>query len=187
MSGSTNTIGYATATLKHLMIDSGALYKNYGEVSEALLGATSGGNEFKVSVKTREISVDGLQGKVKGLTKKVSTDVTLKANMLEVSADTLKIALMGAIDTSTDEDYDIITDKSEILDTDYIGNIAIVGKISGSNLPIVIILKNVLSTDGITINNKDATDNTLPVVFQASIDPLNPTVSQYEIRYPKIV
>lgn len=187
MPESTNTIGYSTSTLDHLMIDSGALYKNYGAVSEVLLGATSGGNEFKVIVKTREVKVDGLEGKVKGLTRKISTDVTLKANMLEVTADTLKIALMGAIDTITNVDYDIITDKPEILSTDYIDNVAIVGKISGSDKPVVIILKNVLSTDGITINNKDASDNTLPIVFQATIDPSNPTVSQYEIRYPKIV
>ena len=30
--GSTNTIGFSVDTLKHLMLDAGAVYKNYGLV-----------------------------------------------------------------------------------------------------------------------------------------------------------
>ena len=182
---STNTIGFTPGTSDNLLIDAGAVYKNYGLANEALIGATSGGNEFDIKVKTRDVKVDGLKGTVKGLTRIISTDVTLKVNMLELTTDILKMALMGSVD-STGADYDIITGKTEILLTDYIDNIAIVGRLSGSLKPVVIILKNVLSSDGIKFSNKDAVDNILPITFTASIDPNTPTVSPYEIRYPKI-
>jgi len=184
--GSENTIGYTATTPDNLMIDAGAIYKNYGLTGEALLGATSGGNEFQVVVKTRDVKVDGLKGTVKGLTRIVSTDVTLKVNMLEVTAETLRIALMGVVD-ATGLEYDVITGKTEILLTDYIDNIALVGRISGSTKPVVIMLKNALSSDGIKFSNKDSADNILPITFTASIDPEAPDDSPYEIRFPKIV
>lgn len=184
--GSENTIGYTAQTPQNLMIDAGAIYTSYGEVGEKLLGATSGGNEFIVAVNTRDVKVDGLKGTMKGLTRIISVDVTLKVNMLEITAETLRIALMGVID-ATGLDYDVITGKTEILLSDYIPNIALVGRISGSAKPVVIMLKNALSSDGIKFSNQDAADNILPLVFTASIDPTTPTVSSYEIRFPKIV
>ena len=182
---STNTIGFTSGTANNLLIDAGAVYKNYGLATEALIGATSGGNEFDIKVKTRDIKVDGMKGAVKGLTRIISTDVTLKVNMLEVTTDILKMALIGSVD-STGVDYDVITGKTEIALTDYIDNIAIVGKLSGSLKPVVIILKNALSSDGIKFSSKDSEDNILPITFIASIDPNSPLDSPYEIRYPKI-
>jgi hypothetical protein len=183
---STNTIGFTTNTPNNLLIDAGAVYKNYGLSSEALIGATSGGNEFAIAIKTRDVKVDGLKGTVKGLTRIISTDVTLKVNMLELTTDILKMALMGVVDTSINAGYDTITGKTEIALTDYIDNIAIVGRLSGSLQPVIIILKNALSSDGIKFSAKDSTDNVLPVTFTGSIDPLNPTISPYEIRYPQV-
>jgi len=167
------------------MIDAGAVYKNYGLANEALLGATSGGNELVIVVKTRDVKVDGLKGTVKGLTRVISTDVTLKCNMLELTTDIIKTALMGVVDTTTNPGYDTITGKTEILLTDYIDNIAIVGKLSGSLTPVVIMLKNALSSDGIKFSSKDSADNILPITFTASIDPNFPLISPYEIRYPQ--
>lgn len=180
-----NTIGYTVNTTQHLIIDAGCVYKNYGLATEAMLGATSGGNEFDVKVKTRDVKVDGLKGFVRGLRRIISTDVTLKVNMLEVTTETLRLALMGNV-SSTPTDYDIITGDTQILDTDYVDNIALVGKVSGYSNPIVIMLKNAISSDGIKFSNKDAVDNILPITFIGSIDPLNPTISPYEIRYPKL-
>lgn len=182
---SENTIGYTPQTPDHLLIDAGAIYKNYSLPTEALLGATSGGNELIIKVVTRVVKVDGLNGNVKGLIRPVSIDAILTANMLEVTTDILKAALMANVDSTTNSDYDIITGKTEIALTDYIDNITIVGRLSGSLKPVIAMLKNVLSTEGIKFGNKDADNNILPVTFTASIDPLTPTVSPYEIRYPK--
>jgi len=186
MAGSKNTIGFTANTLKNLLVDAGAIYKDYNLPTEALIGATSNGNEFDITPKTYDVKVDGLKGSVKGLTQIISTDVTLKVNMLEITTDTLKMALMADVDTTSDANYDIITGRTTILDTDYIENIALVGKISGSANPIVIILKNALSSTGIKFSNKDSSSNVLPITFTANIDPNAPADSVFEIHYPKV-
>lgn len=184
---SQNTVGYTSATPNNLLIDSGALYKNYGLATEALIGATAGGNELNIIVKTRDVKVDGIKGSAKGLRFITDTEVTLKTNMIEVTEDILKMALLGTTDTTSSADYDIITGKTYIADTDYIDNIALVGKLSGSQKPVIIILKNVLNTDGLKFKTEDDKDNVLPITFSAFIDPTTPDVLPYEIRYPKAV
>lgn len=183
---STNTIGFTPSTPDNLMIDAGAVYKNYGLANEALIGATSGGNTFTIKSVTRDVKVDGLHGVAKGLTRIVNTDVTLLCNFLELTTDILKMALMGVVDTTTNPGYDTVTGKTEILLTDYIDNITIVGKLSGTSAPVVIIIKNALSSDGIKFNSKDSADNILPVTFTGYIDPLFPSILPYEIRYPQV-
>jgi hypothetical protein len=183
---STNTIGFTTNTPNNLLIDAGAVYKNYGLSTEALIGATSGGNEFDVKIKTRDVKVDGIKGTAKGLTRIISTDVTLKVNMLEVTTAILQMALMANVDTTTNAGFDTITGKTEIALSDYIDNIAIVGRLSGSLQPVIIILKNALSSDGIKFSSKDAVDNILPVTFTGSIDPASPAVQPFEIRFPQV-
>lgn len=185
--GSVNTVGYSANTPKNLLIDSGALYKNYDVIGkEALIGATSGGNEFVVNVKTRDVKVDGVKGLQKGLRFITDVEITLKTNMLEVTTEILTMALLGTADI-TGLEYDVITGKTSIEDADYIENVALVGRISGSLLPVIVILKNVLNTDGLKFKTEDDKDNVLPITFTAFSDPTTPTVLPYEIRYPKSV
>jgi len=183
---SENVIGYSALTPLNLLLDSGALYKNYGIVGkEILIGATAGGNEFSVTVKTRDVKVDGVKGVSKGLRFITDTEITMKTNMLEVTTDILKMALLGEVDSATNVDYDIITGKTYIADTDYLDNIALVGKISGSLKPVIVILKNVLNTDGLKFKTEDDKDNVLPITFSAFQDPMTPNILPYEVRYPK--
>ncbi len=185
--GSTNTIGFTAETLKHLMLDSGAVYKNYGLTGEALMGCTSGGCELDIVPKTREIKADGIKGSWKGGTQIISVDCTLKINFLEVTTDILKAALMADVDSVTNVGYDTITSKTVIELTDYIDNIALVSSLSGSTTPVIIILKNALGDAGIKFSSKDSQDNILPCTFTAHISPDTPSVLAYEIRYPVIV
>lgn len=181
----TNTIGYTSATPDHLLIDAGAIYKNYGLASEALISATSGGNEFDVTIKTRTPKVDGIKSEdIKNLKLIVSVAVSLKVNFLECTTDILKMALMGDVD-DTNPNYDLITGRTSILPTDYLENVALVGKLSGSQKPVVIILKNVLNSDGLKVKTEDDKDNVLPITFTAHTDPLTPNAVPYEIHYPK--
>lgn len=186
--GSTNTIGFTEDTLKHLMLDAGAVYSNYNLVNEKLMGATSGGCTFSIVPKTREIKIDGIKGPWKGGTQIISTEVTLAINFLEVTTDILKSALMAEVDSVTNIGYDTITGKTTIELDDYIENIALVSTLSGSpTKPVIIILKNALSSDGIKFASKDNDDNIIPTTFTAHIDPLTPTIIPYEIRFPVLV
>ena len=60
------TTGITATSLNNFIIDAGAVYVNYGEVDERLLGATRGGNSFKVEVEMREMEIDGVRQAIKG-------------------------------------------------------------------------------------------------------------------------
>lgn len=183
---STVTTGYTASTPNALLIDSGAVYANYGLPAESLIGATSGGNDFSVKIKTRQPKIDGIKSKnAKGLEIITDVEVTLKANFLEVTPAILQMALIGSIDSASDPNYNIITGKTVIADSDYLKNIAIVGTLSGSTYPVVIIIKNALCLDGLQVKMEDEKDITLPVTFTGHVDPATPNLMPYEIRYPK--
>lgn len=182
----TATTGFSVNTSKHLILDAGAVYKNYGLENEAIIGATSGGNEFDVKPKFRQIQVDGVKAaNAKGLQVIDSVAITMKCNFLEATEEILAMALNADIvSDSTNSGYNDIVPRASISDSDYIDNIALVTTISGSGRPIIIILKNVLSLDGLQIKTEDSKNITLPVTFTASADPSNPQAIPYEIHYP---
>lgn len=182
---SMNTVGFTPNTPDNLIVDAGALYVNYGLPTERLLGATSGGNTFTVKANPRQVKVDGIKGNAKGLEFVTDTLVTLLTNLLEISSDSLGTLLRGDVDKDSDSNYDIVTGRTTISDSDYLKNIALVGKISGSNKPCIIILYNALSTDGLKWVTKDDTDNVIQCTFTAYIDPNTPDVLPFKIKYPK--
>jgi len=188
---SQNTVGYTADTPKHLLLNSGAIYSNYGLIDEKLFGAVAPGNEFDCTVKTYQVKVSGItNSNVKGCTIITDIAVSLKVDLLEMTTETLSASLMGSVvDTLSDPDYDIVTlpmPGSGLGGITYYDNISLVSTISGSDKPVVIILKNALSTGGIKIKVDDAKDNSIPVTFEAFSDPLNPKDSPFEIHYPKM-
>ena len=182
------TTGYNKDTSKHLLLDAGAFYLNYGdEDSEKLLGATQGGGEFSAVATMRQIAIDGIKGRAKGLSILESWEVTLTANMLEVTPENLKLALgIADVDTLSDEDNDIIKGRNNILDTDYIDNIAWIGRLSGSEKPVVIKVMNALSEQGLGITTADNAEGIIPLKFVGHFDPNNVDRPPFEIIYPKM-
>ena len=182
-----NTTGFNEKTKNHLFLDAGALYKNFGLTDQALIGATSGGNEFDAKAKIRQINVDGVKAaNAKGLEVIDSVTTTLKCKFLEITEEILKAALIADIDTSSDTNYDTITGKTIIEDSDYIKNIAWVGTISGSKKPVIIVIYNALCLDGLQLKAEDSKDNTLEVTFTGHADPTKPQDLPYTIYYPKL-
>ena len=51
--------GVTKETVKNLFVDAGAIYINFGENDERLLGATREGNNFKIEQEVREMEFDG--------------------------------------------------------------------------------------------------------------------------------
>ncbi|CAM3729740.1 hypothetical protein [Mesobacillus zeae] len=186
------TIGYNASVPDHLLLDAGAIYKNvtYAEAtgifSGEALGATQGGNEFSYSQEIRPIPIDGVKGRVKGLQVVDSEEAVLTVNLLEQTAANLKLAIAGSTLTS-DTNYDVITPKGKIEATDYLDNIAYVGRVSGSSKPVVIILENALSIEGLNLKPEDKKEAVLPIKFAAHIGPDEATtgVLPVKIYFPK--
>lgn len=145
----------ANSPLRYLM-DAGAVYKNLtydaetGDFTGELLGATSGGNEFALAQESRQIEVDGVKGPTKGNVVIDSETATLTVNLKELTAANVALAIAGSTVDETDTNYDIITSKQKIEMSDYLESVGFVGRLSGSNKPVVIILENALSLEGLT-------------------------------------
>jgi hypothetical protein len=171
-----NAVGYSADTPKRLLLDAGAIYKNVtydeltGDFEGTLLGATSGGNEFSLAQTTRQIELDGTKGRAKGLTMIESEEATLTVNLKELTAANIALAIAGSNVDNTDENYDVITSKGKIELTDYIDSVAFVGRQSGTNKPVVIVLENVLSMEGLNMTTEDNNEAIVPIVFGAHSD-----------------
>ena len=123
--------GFTTETAKSLLLNAGAYFKNYNVGTDdfdsavaagKLIGATKGGGEFSAVPEIRQIEVDGVAGRAKGLETIDSWDIYLKANVLEVKEATIQSGLAASsVDTSTNTDYDIITASNNLEVSDYIG------------------------------------------------------------------
>lgn len=190
MMNNPSTVGYTANTPQHLMLNTGAIYLNYGLPAESLLGAVATGNEFDCTVKSYDIKLGGVTAsKLKGL--EFITDVTasLKVNMLEVTTAILQAAIQGSVVDTSNSNYDIISLPLVLGNGNQttIKNIALVTTISGSLTPVVILLFNAMSTGGIKIKLEDGKDNIIPLTFEAFLDPLFPNASLFEIHNPKML
>ncbi|KIL74367.1 hypothetical protein [Bacillus badius] len=191
---SLKSTSYTNKSVDHFIIDAGAVYKNFeidpaigNLVSGELIGATEGGNEFAVETEIRNIAVDGMKGRGKGLAVKEFENPTLLVNLKEVTAQTLALTISGSnVDTTTNSIYDIITTKGTIELTDYLENVALVGRLSDGQ-PIIVVIENVISIEGLEMKTQDGAEVVIPVKLAGHYDEthLNANRAPYKIYYPK--
>ena len=186
--------GFTTETSQRLLMDAGAFYKNLLPTefsalpAEKLLGATRGGGVFNAVPELRDIPVDGVKGRAKGLKVVDSVDVNMSVNLLETSVESLQLALgASTVDTTTDEDFDIIEGKTDIEDADYAENITYVGKLSGSALPVIIQIFNVYNSNGLSITRADKDESVITLELHAHYAADALEAPPYKIFYPKTV
>ena len=171
--------GFDVNTANNFVVNAGAVYQNLKWTEGSgwtgtRLGATSGGNSVTISNEFRDIEIDGTFSKYIGQKVLVSSDATLTANVKEITANAIKLAILGKSEVSSGEDapadYDVITGKSKIEASDYLTNIALVGEMSGTNDPIIIILDNALCTSGLELSTTDDNEAVVTMTFEAHAD-----------------
>jgi hypothetical protein len=167
--------GITEKTPKSLMLGAGTIYKNLTWDSTksvwngTVFGATSGGNKFTLSPNIVTVDVDGATVDTKGLTQKQGETAQLEINLVEVSPESLKLAMIGEEVSSDATGFTKLATKSVISDDDYIDNVAFVGFLA-DDTPIIIIMENALCTSGLELSgtNKEAT--VIPVTFKPYAD-----------------
>lgn len=187
--------GFTTETAKSLLLNAGAYFKNFNVDTDdfdsavaagKLIGATKGGGEFSAVPEIRQIEVDGVAGRAKGLETIDSWDIYLKANVLEVKEATIQSGLAASsVDTSTNTVYDIITASNNLEVSDYIDNITWVGTLSGSNNPVIIQIFNALNTEGLKFSTTDKAEATISLTFYAHYTQDDLDTPPFKIYYPK--
>jgi hypothetical protein len=169
-------------TPDRLLFDAGALYRDYGEDGEDLIGATRGGSTFNVDREDREIEVDGVHGPVQGLRRTIRHTATLEVTFLEMSEQTFVDLTRGT--STSDGTHHTVTPDNEIVDADFYTNIALVAEINNSSDPAILKLLNAQPTNEWDISTDDDDEGQLTVTFEAHYDPAALDTVPYEIMFP---
>lgn len=172
--------GLTTKTKKHLLLGAGAFFKNFlvgtdtyasAVAGGKLLGATQGGGEFSAVATFRQIPVDGAIGDIKDLEDIERWDVTLSATMLEVSKQTVQLALGSAtITTMTGTaPYNKIVGNNGLSSGDF-QNITWCGCLLGEEKPMLIQVDNALCTNGLNLSVQDGEEGKIALEFHGFYD-----------------
>lgn len=174
---SLKTTGYTKSTPLHYMVDAGAIYKNLefdnltNEWKGELLGATHEGNKITIEQEYRTIEVDGVHVDAVGQKVLQTSKAMLEVNVKEITAENLRLAINGTVreagEDEAPEGYQVIEGKGKLENTDYIKNLGLVGTLTGSEQPIIIILDNALCTSGLEGETKDDDELVITMEFKA--------------------
>ena len=187
--------GFTAKTAERLLLGAGAFFKNFDPATDTyetalaagkVIGATQGGGTFSAVPTVRRIEIDGVKGAAKGLETVDEWVVTMTANVKEISADTLKLTLGAGVadEAAKPAGYTKITARAEITEGDYLDNITWVGRLSGNDKPVIIIVKNALSTNGLTLTVADKAEATIPLTVTGHYDAADLDSVPFEIYYP---
>lgn len=152
---------------------------------ESLMGATSGGTKLSIKPEFKDIEVDGVLVKTQGLAVKVGETAQIDTNMVELSADTIKMAIVGQYGTSDVEGYDVIESKSRIEKGDYLDNFGYIGRFLDGR-PVIVIFETALCTSGLDVDGKNKENGTFPLTVECYAK-LSPAADKlpYHIYLPK--
>lgn len=174
----------AGATERNLIFGAGCIYFNYGEASEAWIGATKEGGSFEVDREIVEIEQDGAYGAIKGLKHKTKIQPMLKINAMEINTTNIVKFYAGTSVSTTNPSYDVLTELTTIASGDYLTNVAFVGEtLDGED--VVVIVKNALGDGKIEWAIKDKEEIVPEVQFTGHYATDALTTVPYEIRFPK--
>lgn len=183
--------GITADTPKNIMLGAGTIHRGFTladgkwNFEESLIGATSGGSKFSIVPEFMDIEVDGALVKVKGLQQKVGETATMEVNFVEMTPDLLKMCVVGDTAVSTDfEGYTEITSRARIQESDYIENLAYVGK-KTDGTPIIVIFDQAICTSGLEVEGKNKEAGVFKGTFECVAD-LTPEADTlpWRILYP---
>lgn len=189
--GKTGKTGVTTDTPKNILFGAGTIHKdlkytnNKWNFEESIIGATSGGSKLTITPEFTDVEADGALVLVKGLKVKTGETASMEINLLELTKEIIKSAVVGQIGTSADATYDVIESKADLEEGDYFDNIAFVGKkLDGKN--IIVILDNALCTSGLEAEGKNKEGAIGKYTFECHAD-LDGELDSlpYHIYYPK--
>lgn len=169
--------GITAETPKNILLGAGTIHKNLAftpgtdgkkgawNFEESLIGATAGGTKLTIVPEFKNIEVDGALVKVKGLTVKIGETASIETNMVELTPEWIKIAIVGEDGESSIEGYDVIESKRQLEDDDYIENFGYIGK-KTDGTPVIIIFDYALCTTGLEVEGKNKENGVFKATFE---------------------
>ena len=186
--------GVTEKTVKNIPFGAGTIHKGLKyttesgwNFAESCVGATKGGSSVKIEPEFYSVEPDGSTVAIKDFKRKVGEKATMEINLIELTEDIIKAAIVGTSQTSdiSSTDYTLFTSKENIEEGDYWENIAFVGEtLDGKN--IIVILPNALCTSGLSLDGKNGEESVGKYTFECHADiSTSLTTLPYKIYYPK--
>ena len=186
--------GVTEKTVKNIPFGAGTIHKGLKyttesgwNFAESCVGATKGGSSVKIEPEFYSVEPDGSTVAIKDFKRKVGEKATMEINLIELTEDIIKAAIVGTSQTSdiSSTDYTLFTSKEDIEEGDYWENIAFVGEtLDGKN--IIVILPNALCTSGLSLDGKNGEESVGKYTFECHADvSTSLTTLPYKIYYPK--
>lgn len=163
--------GITASTPQNILLGAGTIHKGltYADgkwnFEESLIGATSGGTKISIVPEFKDIEVDGALVKVQGLAVKIGETATMETNMVELTADWIKMAVVGQSGESEFDGYDVIESKRQLEAGDYIKNFGFIGK-KMDGTPVIIIFDYALCTSGFEHEGKNKENGVFKATFE---------------------
>lgn len=174
----TKTHGVTENTPKKVALGAGIVVKGLTFDTEwkytGVLGATSGGNALTIEAELKDLEIDGVWVKTKGLTVKIGETAILETNLAEVTKENFKMMVLGK-DGDGVEGFDEIVSKEAIEEGDYLENLGFIGHTMDKE-PIVIKFDNALCTSGLNFEGKNKDQTTLKATFECYADLTSPSL-----------
>lgn len=186
--------GLSGNTLKNMQLDAGVFVKNMtnpasGDLTNAkILGATTGGSTFTATPEIRNLfdDVDGARGAYKEGDVIDNWDISFTTTLVELTADNIALALASSTISDNTSGGKTISPGMIIEANDYIDNICWCGTVKGSLKPIVIEMRNVLNTNGLTLTITDKGKGTVELELRPRFTVTDIDDVPFDIHYPSI-
>jgi hypothetical protein len=177
--------GITAETPKRIIEDEGVLFANFGEVDQFLFGSTSGGNTVTHEISVRMSEPAGARGPVKGLRSVEEAVYRLTVNLFEHTLENFKRFMRAEEENSEVTGYTKIRPRLDILETDYMKNIALAVRLKNTDRYVVHVLENAMPDEEIEMSHEDKNDLTTEVQFTAHYDPADVSKVPYYVLYPE--
>jgi hypothetical protein len=167
----------------HMVVDAGAVYADYGEPGERLIGATQGGATYRLQQNIRAPEIDGARGRIMGTRRIVNVVPQLTFSPLELNSDNWRLLIPGATGNDPMTRGVYVLDKSV-----HFTNIALVATKVGSADPVVIKILNALAdVEELEAAFEDENEASPEITVSGHFDPTNLNGDEpWEISNPTV-
>lgn len=179
--------GATSTSTQRYVLDSGVIVINYGEADERLIGATQEGVTYTLEQDVRQVEIDGHRGPVQGARRVISETARITGGILEMTSENLQSIIFGSDIQSLTNHEEVRRQQDLPNASDYLTNVALLGRVQGSANDFIGILYNALNDGGFELETEDEGELTMAVQFTAHTPPDEPDVSPWAIRFPSDV
>lgn len=138
------------------------------EIKAAIIGATQDGGTLTITPEFFAPELDGATVAIKELQNKIGETAQMDVTFAELPAELMKNMVIGAVNESTDGNYDVIT-SAKLAAGHFYDGFGYYGKYLDGR-PLIILFKQALCTSGVSTDAKNKTNSVFKGTFVCNSD-----------------